>query len=129
MINFFFPDITTRSDEPELMDRMDSDEKKLIHSIEQLKLLNFLFTGSRSLMKTYFFTDMMRCPREEYTLLDIGAGGCDLAVWFLQFTKKKKLNLRLTCLDYDERIVAYARKKCQDFPEIEILKASPFGPK
>ncbi len=124
MINFFFPDITTRSDEPELMDRLDSNEEKLIRTVEQFKLLNFLFTCSRSLMKTYFYTDMMRCPGEKYTLLDIGAGGCDLALRFLQFTKKKKITLRLTCLDSDPRIITYARQKCQNFPEIEILQSS-----
>jgi 2-polyprenyl-3-methyl-5-hydroxy-6-metoxy-1,4-benzoquinol methylase len=127
IFNFFFPDLSSRSNEPELMDMEYVDEKKLIHTVEQFKLVNLLFTSSRSLMKTFIYPDMRKGHSEEYTFLDIGAGGCDLAIWFLQFTKRKKLPVRFTCLDYDPRIVAYAREKCKGYPEIEIVQDSVFN--
>jgi hypothetical protein len=78
MLNFFFPNMSIRSAEKELMDLPEADLTKLIRTIRQFKLLNWLFSSSRTLITKYFFSLMEQHPEETYSMLDIGAGGCCL---------------------------------------------------
>lgn len=126
MRSFFFPDLSIRSTEDELMDLPDCNKKKLINTVKQFILLNFLFTRSRALIKKYIVPHMFQDKYKLITFLDIGAGGCDIPIWLLGFCKKKGLSVKITCLDSDKRIIEYARKKCKSIKEIEIIEASAF---
>ncbi len=121
-----FPDLSARSNEPEIMDDMLSDEKKLINTIKQFTLLNLLFTNSRGLIKKYILSDMISNRGKKFTLLDIGAGGCDVSIWIVMQCRKLKIDLKITCLDNDRRITNYSRNKCRDIKEITILEADAF---
>lgn len=124
MLDRLFPDLKERYAGPELMDSPDASEKKLINTLRQFYLLNILFTRSRRLIEKYILADMLRSPGATYELLDLGAGGCDIAIWFLKRCRLLGLNVRITCLDYDPRIVKYARGKCRDYPEIKVIEAA-----
>jgi 2-polyprenyl-3-methyl-5-hydroxy-6-metoxy-1,4-benzoquinol methylase len=52
---------------------------------------------------------MLKKPGQPYHLVDMGAGGCDIAVWLLHTARKRGLNLRITACDLDPRILDYAR--------------------
>jgi len=121
MLKFFWPDLKKRSHEPELMDSPDCNDKKLINTVKQFKLINYLFTGSRRLIKKYIINDMLIDTDKEYTLLDIGSGGCDVPIWLIKTARKKKIKLTITSIDYDQRIVDYAKNICANYPEINIL--------
>jgi 2-polyprenyl-3-methyl-5-hydroxy-6-metoxy-1,4-benzoquinol methylase len=124
MIDFFFPDLSKRSNEPELMDDYHSDKKKLINTVKQFTILNFLFTRSRGLIKKYILPDMKK--NKNYTFLDLGAGGCDIPIWLLKKCNKAGINVKITCIDNDKRITDYATKKCKTFSNIKIINASAF---
>lgn len=124
MLSRLFPDLRERYDGPELMDLPDASEKKLINTLNQFYLLNILFTRSRRLIEKYILADMLQSPGETYEFLDLGAGGCDIAIWLLKRCRHLGLDVRITCLDYDPRIVKYAREKCRDYPEIMVIEAT-----
>jgi len=126
MINFFFPDLSKRSNDQELMDQANCNKKKLINTVKQFTLLNFLFTRSRSLLRKHVITDMLKNPNNSHTFLDIGAGGCDIPIWLLKKCNKLNLNIDITCIDNDKKIIEYAKNKCKSYNKIKIIQGNIF---
>lgn len=121
------PDLTNRVNIPELMDFKDSNLKKLINTIKQFKLINYLFTSSRYLIQKYIIRDILAKPNHSSTFLDIGAGACDIPIWLLKKMIKKKINVHIFCLDYDERIINYSKKICKEFKNITIIQDNVYN--
>jgi len=117
--------MTDRSYEPELMDDPQCDQKKLVRTVKQFKLINRLFSRSHSLLKKLCLADMTD-PVKTYRFLDIGAGGADLAIWLAKQCRKKEIQIEIVCLDYDPIIAAFARRAVADFPEISVVEGSAF---
>lgn len=125
MLDFFFPDMRQRnSTDREKMDRADADLSRLLRTIRQFKLINFLFSGSRRLLREHFFAIMEQDPSRRYTLLDVGAGGCDIAIWAAREARKRGLKLEITALDNDPRILPVAYRAVRDFPEVRIIQGN-----
>ncbi len=101
------------------MDRPDSDPQLLERTLDQFSWINPLLSASRRLIRRYIFSDLDRTAGPA-TLLDVGAGGCDTALWLV----KQRPALRVTCLDHDPRVVAYARRRCAGEPRVEVLLGS-----
>ena len=116
------PNLSTRLHTHELMDESDADEERLRRTIGQFGVLNALFSRSRFLMRRYFFSVMEAEPGRAWTLLDIGAGGCDLDRWFVTRARRKGIRVSVTAVDHDARIVPWAREACAAFPEITVLE-------
>jgi len=110
-----------RSRENELMDSFSSDPDRLERTLVQFRLVNLLLTRARGLLKRWFLADMVRDKSRAYTLLDLGSGGGDLAIWLARRSRRLGLRLRIVCLDHDPRVVAYARDRCRAYPEIEVV--------
>lgn len=115
-------DFSYRANEPELMDSPDSDEARLLRTVEQFALLNRLFSSSRRLIRKYILHPLMQEGIKRFSLLDIGAGGCDIPIWIVQYCRKRGVKAAITCIDYDARVLAYARNQCADYPEITVQK-------
>ena len=124
MLKFLFPDLRERAQEQELMDLPDSSGKKLFNTLRQFSFSNFWLSRARRLLTRIVLADMRREPARPYTLLDLGAGSCDLPRWLLRICEKQGLKIRITCLELDPRTAAYAREKCRPFPAIEVLEGS-----
>ncbi len=120
----FFPDFSKRILEAELMDSSECDEMRLFKSFEQMVFINRFFSRSRFLLKRYLIPDMLRDPSREYHLLDLGAGGCDLPVWFLSHTQKIGLRVRVTCLDFDPRALRFAKQKYGHIPRLHFQEGA-----
>ncbi len=126
MLDYLFPDLKRRSGLKEIMDGDSADMKKLLKTVSQFGLLNFLFTASRRLIRKNFFNVMKLSPEVEYTMLDIGAGGCDIDKWAVNEARRSGFKLRVTALDNDGRILPAVRLALKDYPEIRIVQASAF---
>ncbi|MBN2545837.1 MAG: methyltransferase domain-containing protein [Spirochaetes bacterium] len=127
MFDFLFPDLKKRSFIPEMMDLPDCDKKKLINTVKQFAMLNYLFTKSRELIKRYILSTIRSNPLKEYTFLDIGAGGCDVVIWLLNYCKKKNYKIKISCLDNDPAIINYAQNRCKKYEAISIINESAFS--
>ena len=122
MLDFFFPDMRFRNTtDTEKMERADEDLQQLLRTIRQFKLINFLVSGSRRLLREHMFPLMAQDPERIYTLLDVGAGGCDIVVWAVREARKRGLKLNATALDNDARILPVAHQAVRDYPEVRIV--------
>lgn len=118
-----FPDMRFRNTaDKEIMDRADADLDGLHRTLRQFRWINFLFSASRTLLREHFFSRMIRDPNREYTLLDVGAGGCDIAIWAAREARNRGLKLSITAMDNDPRILPVARRAARGYPEIRIVE-------
>jgi len=67
---------------------------------------------------------MEREPDRNYTLLDVGAGGCDIAINVVHEARQRGLKLKITAQDNDKRILPIAHQAIRDYPEIRIIEGN-----
>jgi len=122
----FFVNLTQRSYEEELMDRLDADPRRLKKTIEQFDLLNRLFSSALPLFKKQILPLLLADSKREWTILDFGSGGGDIDRAVVRLCRKKGLKLRITALDLDPRVLPWAQDLCRDYPEITLVTGSVF---
>ncbi len=109
---------------PEMMDDTGGSEQELFKTLREFKVLNALFSRSRSLVKRYFIPHMLRRGEREIVCADLGAGGGDFALWFTRFCRGKGLRVRMLCVDNDSRAVKFASEACRGHDDITVVEAS-----
>ena len=123
MMDYYFPDLRNRNtSDKEQLELSDVDLHRLGRTIRQFKIINYLISGSRRLVREHFFRIMSQHPEREYTLLDVGAGGCDIAIWAVCEARRRGLKLRITALDNDRNSLPVAYQAIRDYPEISIVE-------
>lgn len=117
------PDLRARNTtDREEMESADADLETLLRTIRQFRLINLLFSSSRRILRRYVFSVMEQEPNRVYSLLDVGAGGGDIARWAAREARRRRLNLRITALDNDPRILPLAREAAHDYPEVRVVR-------
>jgi 2-polyprenyl-3-methyl-5-hydroxy-6-metoxy-1,4-benzoquinol methylase len=101
------------------MDLPESDPRRLERTLAQMEWINRFLSGARGLLERTILEDIRRQPGP-CTLLDVGCGGADLALWLA----RREPRLRITCLDHDPRAAAYARRRCAWQARIRVLLGS-----
>ncbi len=125
MLDYFFPDMRLRNtSDKEKLELADVDLNLLRRTIRQFKLINYLFSASSRLMREHFFNIMEQEPDRVYTLLDVGAGGCDIAIRTAREARRRGLKLHITALDNDTRILPIAYQAIRGYPEIRIVEGN-----
>ncbi|MFO7765949.1 MAG: methyltransferase domain-containing protein [Pelovirga sp.] len=120
---YYFPDLSKRNtSDKELLELANVDMERMGRTIRQFKRINYLLSGSRRLMREHFFRIMLQHPEREYTLLDVGAGGCDMSIWAACEARRKGLKLKITALDNDRNSLSLAYQAICDYPEISIVE-------
>lgn len=120
------PDLSTRFDAPERMDAPDCCEEKLARTISQFRFINRLYSRYGTLLRRHVLADMLRDPRRAYHLVDLAAGGGDIAAWLLATADEVGLQLRVTAIDSDPRIVGFAERQYGRRPGLEIRCMNAF---
>ena len=125
MLDYFFPDMRLRNtSDKEKLELAHVDVNRFQRTIRQFKLINYLFSASSRLQRKHFFTIMEKSPDRIYTLLDVGAGGCDIAIRTVREARQRGLKLNITALDNDKRILPIAHHAIRDYPEIHIVEGN-----
>lgn len=117
-------DWAVRTGATELMDDPAADESLLLATVKQFDAINRLLSRSRTLISRYILDDAARRGLAEYTVLDIGAGGCDIAEWLVDAARRRGQCPRVICLDADPRIAAYARRRVAGSDSLEVVEAA-----
>lgn len=107
----------------ELIDDPECDETLLIKTVDHFEWINRMVGRYRSILSRFVLADMMRDKRRLYHFVDLGAGGCDIAVWLLEQAKRKGLHLHVTAIDANRRLVEHARAKYHDVIGLDIHHA------
>lgn len=118
-----WPDLSKRAHEAEIMDSLDSDPVGLANTLEQFRAINRWLTPCQRLLRRYFLDAMKQDRQRAWTLLDVGSGGGDLAIWLVGRCRKLGISIDITGVDHDPRVVAFATRKCSAFSNITIRDA------
>ena len=119
-------DLSRRQMLPELMDAADADPVKLSRTYRQFRLINRVVSRYRTILRRYVLDDMAREPNRVYRLVDIGAGGCEIAVWLLREARRRGLRLTVTAIDVDPRAVTFSQSRYGAVPGLEIREMDAF---
>lgn len=119
--------MTARLSEPEQMDDMAGAEDELFSTLRDFRIVNLLFSRTGALVKRYLIPHMLRQGPRELVVADLGAGGCDFALWFTGLCRRRGLVVRMVCIDNDPRAVAYSRMACSGRNAISVYEASAFS--
>jgi ubiquinone/menaquinone biosynthesis C-methylase UbiE len=106
------------------MDGSDVDEKKVYRTLVQFKIINLLLSRSRKLMKEILIPHMLQAGEKKLTLLDVGAGGGDIALWFANLCHSRGIEIKILCLDSDPKVIEFAAKRCQGYENISVRQGS-----
>lgn len=109
---FFPPDLSRRAvDAVEEMDRPDCDPVLLSRTYAQFPLINAVVSGWRRNYRR--FLHPVLAAKGGGTILDIGAGGGDLARALARWTRRDGLDVSVTGIDPDPRAHAYVQSRPQ----------------
>lgn len=106
------------------MDDFSSDQTYLIRTLKQFKFANRYFSGMPDLLKRIILPHMESLKKRTFTVMDLGAGACDLSIWFLKLCNSKGFDIKMICVDHDPRVVRYARKECIGYSQITVVEES-----
>ncbi|MFU8861894.1 MAG: methyltransferase domain-containing protein [Cyclonatronaceae bacterium] len=92
----------------ELMDDPECDLKLLENTYRQFSTINRLLAGWEKVFTRYILPHCR--PGQRYTLLDLGSGGGDLAVYIANLSRKYDREIQVYATDTDQRAYLYALK-------------------
>lgn len=123
----WWPDLSRKVYYAELMDQPDSDAQQLRRTLRQFPLLNNSFSRARFLLERYVISDMKQRGVRRARILDVGAGGGDLARYLVRRSARAAgTQVRIDCCEADPRVAAFARRACARFEGIQVLERSVF---
>lgn len=105
-----------RSEENELMDSPDVPKSLLFKNLHELDLLNRTMGGHKNTLKEIrkFFNN----KSQAYNIVDIGCGSGDFLKFLANWGRREGFKLKLTGVDINADVIAYFKKHCIDYPEI-----------
>lgn len=115
-----------RATTAELMDDPESDRRALERTLTQFALVNRILSRMRGLLRLHVIDDIRRRGVSSATVLDVGAGACDIPLWLVNEAARSGVELRITCLDHDPRVVEFARRRTARTPAVAVVHGSVF---
>lgn len=79
-------------------------------------------THSRALLHRFIIHDARRRGASTLSIADFGAGGCDLMIWFARHCRRMGMEARISCIDADPRIVAYAERVIRRVEGLRVIE-------
>lgn len=118
----WFPDLSRRITARERMDDPDCSEAQLMRTLDGFIRSNRLYARYRAILQRWIIADMLRAPSRQYRVVDLGAGGGDIAAWLLRQSQRCGLKVSVQAWDTNERVLAYARRKYGDRVGLEFVR-------
>jgi ubiquinone/menaquinone biosynthesis C-methylase UbiE len=117
-----------RSTEKEWMDELDSSGEVIIQTLKELDYINRKLGGNS--ISIHALKKLLKGnATKTITLADLGCGGGDILKEMVQWSRKRKIDLKLVGIDANQHIIDYAAENCKDYPEIEFDACNIFGVK
>ncbi len=113
-----------RSEEKEQMDSQSTDPQKLFRTLNRFQLTNKWLSSSRRILRKTILNDLFQSGLTKASLLDVGAGGGDIAIWLYLEAESKGIELEITCLENDPRVADFLREKIKPYTGIRIYEGN-----
>jgi 2-polyprenyl-3-methyl-5-hydroxy-6-metoxy-1,4-benzoquinol methylase len=120
--DFWLPDMRRRLDVVEATDNPVSDTNQFNATLDHFALVNLLFTRTGSMVNTTIIRHMRTRPDRRFTVLSIGAEACDSGQWLLDACTRFRLNVHVTCVDQDTRVIEHAISKYGQLDRLMIIE-------
>lgn len=117
-------DLTKRSWFREYLDDFFSPDPHIAATLRNLERINVWFSGIRSLCNATIFNSPQIMKKKRITIVDLGCGGGDLALWLSKRCSQKGVQPHIIGIDHDPRIAAIALERCSRDRRITILNQS-----
>lgn len=102
----------------ELLDTATHNSEELEKSLDHVAEVNRFLGGERSLIRSFL---ALHLPTA--TVLDVGTGSADLPRALVRAARRSGIPIRITASDLNPNMLAIARARCADYPEITVAQA------
>lgn len=113
-----FPDISKRSNQPELMDEQDLQEKELEDILNDLDKVNRLLGGFKITEEGVLKILTSSCFAQPVKILDVGCGNGSMLKQIARMGRSKGIKMNLIGIDNNEKSLHIARRNTAEYPEI-----------
>ncbi len=97
-------------------------------TLDQLAVVNRFLGGGQAWRGVRTLLADLPRPQEPFLLADLGCGGGESLQQMARWARVAKVSLQLVGFDANPHVVAYAREKARDFPEISFEQADICSP-
>jgi 2-polyprenyl-3-methyl-5-hydroxy-6-metoxy-1,4-benzoquinol methylase len=95
----------------EFLDRPDADPRLVEQSYKFMEVVNRMGGGIR-VVRRFLEQELARSgDTDAVTVLDIGAGDCDIALAVTRWADRRGYKVRFTCLDHDPKAIELAQSR------------------
>ena len=107
---------------PELLDLDEAPYWEVRESLKDVRRVNRYLSGYKVLLDhARSFLEAHTGP-EPFTILDAATGSADQPVALVKFARKLKIPVRITAIDINLKMLAFAREEISRFPEINLVQ-------
>jgi SAM-dependent methyltransferase len=94
----------------EFLDRPDADPRLVEEGYRFMKVVNRLGGGIR-VVRRFLAEEISKSPKDDpVTVLDIGAGDCDIPLSVARWAGRRGYQVQFTCLDHDPKALELAER-------------------
>lgn len=116
----------TRSTQVEIMDDLGCQGEVVDQTLRELEFINKWLGGNHVTVDA--FKKLIRGHEQEtITVVDLGCGSGDMLRLLSDWGTRNKIHLKLIGIDANPHIIAFAKKRCADHPEIEFEAVDIFS--
>lgn len=119
--------VPSRRLDPEWMDRTDNPPETLRGALDDIRSVNRLLGGSKTLVDAVRPFLQAGPADEPLSVLDVGTGGADVPLALVAEARRLGRPIAIVAVDRDLGTLEYAREKTKDTPEIELRPADAFA--
>ena len=116
----------TRSTQVEIMDDLNASGPIIGQTLRELEFINKWLGGNHVTVDAFIKLTRGQ-ERETITVVDLGCGSGDMLRLLSDWGRKNKVHLKLIGFDANPHIIAFAKKRCADHPEIEFESVDIFS--
>lgn len=106
---------------PELIDRPDVRLDDIGAELKTLETANRRL-GGHQLVLEHVDRFIRRLNVRELRVLDLGTGIADIPRALVAWSRPRGLRMQVTAIDLNEKVLAFARQSCREWPEIELKR-------
>ncbi len=117
-----------RSNEAELMDDLTIANEDLRRNLQELEVINNWLGGHKVVLDALnkILQRQKKLP-DPLRIADIGSGGGDTLLAIARWARRRSISVQLIGIDANSFAVAYARQRCEQFPEISFEQHDVFS--
>ncbi|MBN2038351.1 MAG: methyltransferase domain-containing protein [Chitinispirillaceae bacterium] len=115
-------DLSRRSGLRELLDTQSPDDPEVAATLRNLERINSMLSGIRHLCTGTLLKALREHQARAAFIIDLGCGSGDLLRWLSRRCAALHIHAQLVGIDFDPRVAALARMRCEQYPCITIIE-------